>query len=242
MVAIVARGDGRRRARGLDHAHPRSPHEPGRRGPGHVRRRGGAVRAGERAAGARHRRVRGRPPRHGRRGRRRRARGARPARTAGRRRAAPASPSRSCRRTPSSTAGASSSTGAANGATPGVPIYPQVANRATGILFGLQSRNNVFSTRPELSGPRRPPARGAPGPHARAARCARASWPSRTASGTTRWRRSCTRRSRTCCPCASRWTGNRPRPTPWPPWPRARDVRRRRSSTTSWCRATAATW
>ena len=30
----------------------------------------------------------------------------------------------------------------------GVPIYPQVANRATGILFGLQSRNNVFSTRP----------------------------------------------------------------------------------------------
>src|SRR4029453_18331713 len=30
----------------------------------------------------------------------------------------------------------------------GVPIYPQVANRATGILFGLQSRNNVFATRP----------------------------------------------------------------------------------------------
>jgi N-acyl-D-aspartate/D-glutamate deacylase len=30
----------------------------------------------------------------------------------------------------------------------GIPIYPQVANRATGILFGLQSRNNVFSTRP----------------------------------------------------------------------------------------------
>src|SRR4029079_5911521 len=30
----------------------------------------------------------------------------------------------------------------------GVPIYPQVANRATGILFGLQSRNNVFCTRP----------------------------------------------------------------------------------------------
>jgi N-acyl-D-aspartate/D-glutamate deacylase len=29
-----------------------------------------------------------------------------------------------------------------------VPIYPQVANRATGILFGLQSRNNVFCTRP----------------------------------------------------------------------------------------------
>ena len=30
----------------------------------------------------------------------------------------------------------------------GVPIYPQVANRATGILFGLQSKNNVFCTRP----------------------------------------------------------------------------------------------
>ncbi len=30
----------------------------------------------------------------------------------------------------------------------GVAIYPQVANRATGILFGLQSRNNVFCTRP----------------------------------------------------------------------------------------------
>src|SRR5262249_27076638 len=30
----------------------------------------------------------------------------------------------------------------------GVPIYPQVANRATGLLSGLQSRNNVFSTRP----------------------------------------------------------------------------------------------
>src|SRR4051794_23518831 len=30
----------------------------------------------------------------------------------------------------------------------GVPIYPQIANRATGILFGLQSKNNVFATRP----------------------------------------------------------------------------------------------
>jgi len=30
----------------------------------------------------------------------------------------------------------------------GVAIYPQVANRATGILFSLQSNNNPFSTRP----------------------------------------------------------------------------------------------
>ena len=30
----------------------------------------------------------------------------------------------------------------------GVPIYPQVANRPTGILFGLQSTFNPFSTRP----------------------------------------------------------------------------------------------
>ena len=30
----------------------------------------------------------------------------------------------------------------------GVPIYPQVANRATGMLSGLQSRNNAFATRP----------------------------------------------------------------------------------------------
>jgi N-acyl-D-aspartate/D-glutamate deacylase len=30
----------------------------------------------------------------------------------------------------------------------GVPIYPQVANRATGLLSGLQSRNNAFATRP----------------------------------------------------------------------------------------------
>ena len=40
MVAIAARGHGRRRARHLDVAHPRPPHEPRRRGPGHVRRRG----------------------------------------------------------------------------------------------------------------------------------------------------------------------------------------------------------
>lgn len=30
----------------------------------------------------------------------------------------------------------------------GVPIYPQVANRATGIVFGLESDRHVFSTRP----------------------------------------------------------------------------------------------
>ena len=30
----------------------------------------------------------------------------------------------------------------------GVAIYPQVANRSTGILFSLQSKNNPFSTRP----------------------------------------------------------------------------------------------
>jgi N-acyl-D-aspartate/D-glutamate deacylase len=30
----------------------------------------------------------------------------------------------------------------------GVPIYPQVSNRPTGILFGLQSPNHPFSTRP----------------------------------------------------------------------------------------------
>ncbi len=30
----------------------------------------------------------------------------------------------------------------------GVPLYPQVANRPTGILFGLQSPSHPFSTRP----------------------------------------------------------------------------------------------
>ena len=49
-------------------------------------------------------------------------------------------------------------------ATGGVPIYPQVANRPLGILFGLESPDRTFSTRPTYRAHRRPTAKGTKSP------------------------------------------------------------------------------
>ena len=132
---------------------------------------------------------------------------------------------------------------AASCATQGVPIYPQVASRATGILFGLQSREQPVPHPPELPRARRPAARRARWRACATPRCGRASWPSRNgewdhplASFVVRdvlehASRSATRST----------TNRRPTDTHGRASPNARGVPRRRSSTTSCSRATAAT-
>ena len=124
----------------------------------------------------------------------------------------------------------------------GVPIYPQVANRATGILFGLQSKNNVFCTRPsyiELAAlPLAERLAGMRDPEVRVAHPRRTERRVGPPVGVVRVRDVLEH----AAGASADGVGTDPRPTPWPPSPSARGVRRRRWSTTSSPRATAATW
>jgi N-acyl-D-amino-acid deacylase len=122
----------------------------------------------------------------------------------------------------------------------GAPIFPQVANRATGILIGLQSDEHTFSTRETYRAPRAaPPSRSASCVCA-IRRSRRRSWPSRSAPTDIRNRRWCTRASRTSSSSASASRWSRRPTTRSPPARDASAASRRSWSTTSSSRTRAA--